>query len=208
MRWYLNTLIAIFLIVVLRFAVVTTAAYAFARLRFRGSRVLFLLILSGMLITPDTTIVSRYLVYKYLALIDTVWAVVIPSAFQVFFLFMLRQFFIGIPKDLTEAAIIDGCSHFQIYYKIILPLTRPALISMVLFTFIWTWNNFIDPFIFINRPEIQLISVGLQYFTDQNGSLYALQMTGATFGIIPPIIIFGITQKYFVQGIAATGIKG
>jgi multiple sugar transport system permease protein len=206
--WYFNTLLTILLIIVLRFVVVTTSAYAFARLKFRGSRILFLVILSGMLITPDTTIVARYLIYQYLSITDSLWAVVIPSSFQVFFLFMLRQFFIGIPTDLTEAAIIDGCSHFQIYYKIILPLTKPALITMILFTFIWTWNNFIDPFVFISRPERQLISVGLQYFTDQNGSLYALQMTGATFGIILPIILFAFTQKYFVQGVASSGIKG
>jgi len=206
--WYLNTLITIILTIALRFIVVTTAAYAFARLNFRGSRVLFLFILSGMLITPDTTIVARYLIYQYLSITDTLWAVVIPSSFQVFFLFLLRQFFTGIPNDLTEAAIIDGSSHFQIYYKIILPLTKPALITMILFTFIWTWNNFIDPFVFISRPELQLISVGLQYFTDQNGSLYALQMTGATFGIILPIILFAFTQKYFVQGVASSGIKG
>ena len=207
-RWYINTIEIVIFTLLLRGFVVTLAAYAFARLRFRGRNGLFLLVLTGLMITPDTTIVARYLLYKYMGLIDTMWVIIIPGAFSVFFLFMMRQFFFSIPMELSEAALIDGCSHFKIYYSIILPLMKPALMTMTVFTLIWSWNDYTDPFIFITRIERQMISVGLKYFADANGARIGAQMAGASFGVIPPILLFLFTQKYFVEGIASSGIKG
>ncbi len=206
--WYMNSFIVVLATVLLRGLFVTLAAYAFARLQFRFKEVLFLIMIAKMMIPPDTTIVARYLLYNYMHLIDTHWALILPAIFDVFFLFLLRQFFMGIPKEISEAGIIDGCSHFKIYYKIILPLAKPAIVTMVLFTFIWIWNDYISPFVFINDIKIQLLTVGLQYFQGEAGADYALQMAGASIAIIPTVILFSFLQRYFIEGIVAGGVKG
>jgi len=121
---------------------------------------------------------------------------------------MLRQFFMTIPRELSEAAYLDGYGHFRIYWRIVLPLAKPALVTMALFTFIWIWNDYANPFVFINSMKKQLITTGLQFFQSREGANYALQMAGATFAVIPTVILFAFTQRYFVQGIATSGIKG
>ena len=206
--WYWNSIRIVLLTIPLRGFFVSIAAYAFARLQFRGKNLLFLLFMATMMITPEATIVPRYLMYKAMFLVDTQWAIIVPAVFDVFFLFMLRQFFMTIPSELSEAALIDGYGHLRIYYRIILPLSKPALITMVLFTFIWIWNDYVNPFVFINSMKRQLITTGLQFFQSREGANYALQMAGATFAVIPTIILFTFTQRYFIQGVATSGIKG
>lgn len=206
--WYWNSIWVVALCIVFRVLVVSMAAYAFARLRFRGREILFLFLLSTIMVTPDTTIVSRYLLYKYMGLIDTPMAIIIPAAFNVFFMFLMRQFFMGIPYELTEAALVDGCSHYRIFFQVILPLAKPAMMTVILFTFIWTWNDFVTPFLFITPVQKQLLTVGLGFFQNDAGSNISLQMAGASLGIIPPILVFIAAQDYFVEGIASSGIKG
>jgi multiple sugar transport system permease protein len=207
-RWYWNSVRIVLITIPLRGALVSLAAYAFARLTFRGKSFLFLLFMATMMITQEATIVPRYLMYKSIGLIDSQWAIIVPAVVDVFFLFMLRQFFITIPQELSEAALIDGYGHLRIYARIILPLSKPALVTMVLFTFIWLWNDYVNPLVFINSMKKQLITTGLQFFQSREGANYALQMAGATFAVIPTIVLFTFTQKYFVQGIATSGIKG
>lgn len=207
-KWYLNSIVVVAAVIIFRVFFVTMAGYAFARLKFPFKDTLFILVFSIWMIPSDTTIISRYLFYKYLHLIDSLWVVILPAVFDVFLLFLIRQFFMQIPFDLTESALIDGCPHFKIYYLILLPLAKPALLTMVLFTFIWTWNAYAEPFVFINKQEKQLITVGLQYFQEMGGSNIAMQLAGACLGIIPPVVLFIIAQKYFIQGIATSGIKG
>ncbi len=207
-RWYWNSLRIVFLVIPLRGLVVSIAAYAFARLRFAGRNFLFLLFMATMMITPEATLVPRYLLYKSFRLIDTQWAIILPAVFDVFFLFMLRQFFMTIPRELSEAAFLDGYGHLRIWWRIILPLAKPALVTMALFTFIWIWNDYANPFVFINSMKKQLITTGLQFFQSREGANYALQMAGATFAVIPTVLLFAVTQRYFVQGIATSGIKG
>lgn len=206
-KWYWNSIKVVVFTIGFRLVIVTMAAYAFARLKFKGRDALFFLMLATMMIPSDTTIVARFLLYKSLNLIDTQWAIVLPATFDVFFVFMLRQFFMGIPYELNESGLVDGASQYQIYYKIILPLAVPPIITMVLFTFIWTWNDFVNPFIFISSIDRQLVTVGLEYFQQQAGSDYALQMAGACIIVIIPIILFVASQKYFIEGIASSGIK-
>ncbi len=206
--WYWNSIRIVLITIPLRGFLVSLAAYAFARLRFRGKDFLFLLFVATMMITPEATIVPRFLLYKTMSLVDTQWAVIVPAVFDVFFLFMLRQFFMTIPRELSEAAFIDGYGHLRIWYTIILPLSKPALVTMALFTFIWIWNDYVNPFVFINSMNKQLITTGLQFFQAREGANYALQMAGATFAVIPTVILFTFTQRYFVQGIATSGIKG
>lgn len=206
--WYWNSIRITLITIPVRGFLVSLAAYAFARLKFRWKNVLFLLFMATMMITPEATIVPRYLMYKGMGLVDTQWAIVVPAIFDVFFLFMLRQFFQTVPRELSEAAFLDGYGHFSIYLRIVLPLSKPALVTMVLFTFIWMWNDYVNPFVFINSMEKQMITTGLQFFQAREGANYALQMAGATFAVIPTVILFTFTQKYFVQGIATSGIKG
>ena len=206
--WYGNSVRITLITIPVRGFLVSLAAYAFARMRFRGKNTLFLLFMATMMITPEATIIPRYLMYKGMGLVDTQWAIVVPAVFDVFFLFMLRQFFTTIPRELSEAAFLDGYGHFAIYRRIVLPLSKPALVTMVLFTFIWMWNDYVNPFVFINSMQKQMITTGLQFFQAREGANYALQMAGATFAVIPTVILFTFTQRYFVQGIATSGIKG
>lgn len=206
--WYFNSLRVVVLTIVLRGVFVTMAAYAFAKIEFRLKNVLFMIFISTMMITPDTTIVSRFLFYKNIGLTDSYWALVLPAAFDVYFIFMLRQFMMGIPKELSEAAILDGCGHYRIYSRIILPLIKPPLVTMILFTFIWLWNDYANPYIFINTIKSQTLTVGLTTFQGLGGANYALQMAGATLAVIPTVVLFSFLQKYFVEGIASTGVKG
>jgi multiple sugar transport system permease protein len=206
--WYWNSIRIVLITLPVRAFLVSLAAYAFARLRFRGKGFLFLLFMATMMITPEATIIPRFLMYKAFGLVDTQWAIVIPAVFDVLFLFMLRQFFMTIPRELSEAAFLDGYGHLRIYARIVLPLSKPAMVTMVLFTFIWIWNDYVNPFVFINSMQKQLITTGLQFFQAREGANYALQMAGATFGVIPTIILFTVTQRYFVQGVATSGIKG
>ncbi len=206
--WYWNSIRVVLITLPLRAFLVSLAAYAFARLRFRGKDFLFLLFMATMMITPEATIIPRFLMYKAFGLVDTQWAIVFPAVFDVLFLFMLRQFFMTIPRELSEAAFLDGYGHLRIYARIVLPMSKPAMVTMVLFTFIWIWNDYVNPFVFINSMHKQLITTGLQFFQAREGANYALQMAGATFGVIPTIILFTVTQRYFVQGVATSGIKG
>jgi multiple sugar transport system permease protein len=206
--WYLNSIRVVLITIPLRGFFVTLAAYAFARLRFRGRNILFLCCMATMMITPEVTIIPRYLLYKSMGITDTHWAIILPATFDIFFLFMLRQFFITIPRELSEAALIDGYGHFRIYHRIVLPLAKPALVTMVLFTFIWMWNDYVNPFVFITSMKRQLVTVGLQFFQAREGANYALQMAGAAIAVLPTVFMFTFTQKYFIQGITSSGIKG
>lgn len=207
-KWYLNSIIIVTITIVLRVVVVTMAAYAFARLKIPGKNALFVAVFSVWMIPSDTTLVARYLVFKKLSLYGSPWAVILNFTFDVFMLFLIRQFFMRVPQDLTEAAVIDGCSHFKIYTKIMFPLCKPALVTMALFTFIWTWNSFMEPYIFIDKLNNQTLTVGLQYFQSYGGLNIGMVLAGACAGTLPTIILFSFSQKYFIQGIAASGIKG
>jgi multiple sugar transport system permease protein len=207
-KWYLNSFWIVGATIVLRVFVVTLAAYAFARLRIPGKNALFVAVFALWMIPSDTTMVARYLFIRYLHLYGSAWAVILSYTFDVFMLFMIRQFFMQVPMDLTEAAVIDGCSHFKIFYKIMFPLCKPALVTLALFTFIWTWNSFMEPYIFIDKLENQMLTVGLQFFQSQGGLNLGMVLAGACAGTLPTVILFSYAQKYFIQGIAASGIKG
>jgi len=206
--WYMNSLYVVSMVILLRCFIVTMAAYAFARLDFRGKNGIFMMIMSAMMIPGDTTIVAKYILYRYMHLQNTHWVLILPAIADVTFVFLMRQFFMGIPKELSEAALLDGCSHFKIYYRIILPLAKPALLTLVLFTFIWVWNDFVNPYLYITTVKKQLLTAGLQFFQSEFVANISMQTAGACLGIIPAVFLFSIFQKYFVQSIASTGVKG
>ena len=206
-RWYINTGVMVVTNIALKLFIVTITAYAFAKMRFKGRDTLFLVLLSSMMIPPDAVIIPKYVIFKSLHLTDTMWSLILPAIFDVFFVFMLRQAFISIPNELSEAAIIDGCGHFRIYSRIVLPMAGPSIATVIVFTFIWAWNDYMSPYIFISDPQKQMLSVGMKMFQVSNAVDYGLLMAGATLVLIPVLLVFVFAQRFFVQGIATSGMK-
>ncbi len=183
-------------------------AFAFARMDFKGKNVLFILILSVLMVPSQIVMIPSFVVMRELGWIDTFYALITPGIFSAFGVFLLRQFFMSIPKELDEAAKLDGCSFFGIYWRIILPLSRPAMVALAIFAIISTWNDFMWPLIMTNSDEMRVLSIGIASFQGQYATDYPLLMAGALMSTAPMIIVFILLQKHFIQGIAITGSKG
>lgn len=207
-NWYSNTILTVVLAIVFRLLVTIPASYALSRLEFFGKRFIYLFLLATYMVPAETTMVPKYLYFQNIGLLDSIWVIVLPEISEVFYLVLLIEFFRTIPKDFTEAALIDGASHRQILTKLFLPLSKPAIATAILFSFINIWNNFLDPYLFISTTSKQLITPALKYFQERGGANIPVQMAGATLATIPIIILFTITQKYFVAGVSSSGIKG
>lgn len=207
-RWYINTIYVSVLLLALKSIIVTVTGYSFARLRFVGREKLFLLFMMVMMIPGESTLIQRYVLYKYLNLTDSLMVLVIPAIFDVYFVFMMRQAFSVIPFELSEAGIIDGCSNWGVFYKIILPQVKPTIITMILFSFVWSWNDYATPFIFISDTKKTVLSVGIQTFQLTSDADFAVQMAGTTLTLVPILLLFLFLQKYFVKGLVSSGVKG
>ena len=185
------------------------AAYAFARLRFPFKNVLFTLILATMMIPGQITMIPVFVIMKYLGWYDTHFPLWVPHFFgSAFGTFLLRQFFMALPAELDDAAKIDGCNPLQIYYKIFLPLSKPALATLGVLTFLSSWNSLLGPVIYLKTIEKFTLMIGLAFFQGQYYTDYSLLMSGSLISLIPIVLLYIVAQKYFVQGIALTGIKG
>ncbi len=184
------------------------AAYAFARLRFPGRDKLFLLYLATLMIPGQVTIIPNFVIMRYLGWINTYQGLIIPSAFTALGTFLLRQYFLSIPRELEESARIDGASYFQIWWRIILPLAAPALATVAVFSFMGSWNGFLWPFIMVSTPEMRTLTVALRSFQTEYGTEWTLLMAGSLLALLPMLIIFLAAQRYFVRGIATTGLGG
>jgi multiple sugar transport system permease protein len=186
------------------------AGYAFARMRFRGRSVLFALLLATLFIPTEATIIPNFVLMsrRYLGWYDTYTAQIVPFLVSVFSIFLLRQFFLGVPQELHDAARIDGAGHLRFLWSVGLPLVRPALVTVSLLTFLNSWDAFLWPLIITSRPEIRPIQVMLVQFTSEGGSRYHLLMAGAAFVILPTLVVYLIAQRYFIEGVARTGIRG
>lgn len=206
--WYSNTVITVLAALVFRLLVTMPAAYAFSRLRFPGRVLLLSLLMITLMIPGETTMVPRYLFFKTLGLLDSKWVIILPEISEVFYLMILNRFFASIPRDFTEAAQIDGASHLRILVKIFIPLSMPVIATVVLFSFIYIWNNFLDPFLFITTTSRQMITPALKYFQERGGANVPVQLAGASMAVIPILILFVFTQKFFVSGVSSSGIKG
>jgi multiple sugar transport system permease protein len=207
-NWYTNTIVTVALTIIFRLIATLPAAYAFSRLRFRGRALLMTALMATLMIPGETTMVPRYLFFKQIGLLDSIWVIILPEISEVFYLMLLSGFFASIPKDFTEAAQIDGASHLTILSKICIPLSGPTITTIILFSFIYIWNNFLDPYLFINTTNRQLITPALKYFQERGGANVPVQLAGATLAIFPIIILFVFTQRFFVSGISAGGLKG
>ena len=207
-QWYINTIVMTGATILIKVFIVTLTAYAFSKIHFKGRDVIFLVLLTSLMIPGDIMLIPRYIIFKQLHILDTMWALVLPATFDIYFVFMIRQAFIGIPESISEAAKIDGCKHFQIYYRIILPLAKPSIVTMILFTFVWSWNDYMGPYIFISSLEKQMLSVGIKLFTEGTVTDPALQMAAATLVLVPVLALFLFSQKYFVEGSTSGAVKG
>ncbi|MDR2419384.1 MAG: carbohydrate ABC transporter permease [Treponema sp.] len=186
-------------------------AYAFGRLKFAGRNIWFAIMMITLMLPNHVTTIPRYIIFRMFGWINTYLPLVMPKIFatDAFFIFLLVQFIRGLPTDLDESARIDGCGKFGIYLKIILPLSIPALITTVLFTFLWTWDDFFNQLLYLNSPEMYTVPMGLRLFIDASGiSSWGAMFAMSVVSLLPSFILFFTLQKYFVQGIATTGMKG
>lgn len=191
------------------FQVITSAlgGYALARLKFRGRQALLLLILATLVIPFQILVVPIFLVLKWGHLINTYGALILPTAASGFGIFLLRQFFLTVPVELEEAAALDGANRLQILWRVILPLSRPALVTLFLFTFIGEWNDLFKPLVFTTRPELRTVQLALAEFQEQFTNNWSLLMAAVVIATLPVVGVFLLGQRQFIQGIATTGIK-
>ena len=200
-----------FLAVTISFLQVLTgsfAAYGFAKLRFPGRDWLFLAYLATIAVPWQAYMIPQYLIMEQLGLVDTHLSIILLQAFGAFGVFLMRQYYQSIPDELIEAARIDGLSEYRIWWRIMLPLSRPAIASLGLLTFVSTWNDYMGPFIYFTSNELWTVQLGLRSFVGQYDAQYAMIMTGSVISVVPIVIIFLIGQKQFIQGIATSGLKG
>lgn len=187
----------------------TLVAYGFARLRARGKNVLFMLLLATIMIPREVTIVPRFILFSEAGLVNTFWPLILPAWFGYpFFIFLLRQFFMTIPRDLDDAARIDGASHLQVLLHIILPLSKPALATVAVFAFIGNWTNVLDPLIYIRSTELYTLALGLNLFRGPAYTQFNWLMAVSILTILPVIVIFFIAQRSFIKGVTLTGMGG
>lgn len=186
------------------------AAYGFARLRFPGRDLIFMILLSTLMLPYAVVMIPRYIEFRYLGWIDTWLPLIVPNFFggPVFFIFLLRQFFRTIPRDLSDAARVDGASELRIYWQIIMPLSRPALAVVAIFTFLDNWNDFLGPLIYLSTPEKFTIALGLASFKGLYATQWNYLMAASTIMVLPAVVLFFLAQRHFVRGIVLTGIKG
>lgn len=205
--WMGNSLMVSIATTALVLLLASMAAYSFSRIRFPGSKVLFVLFLSAMMIPGEATLIPLYLLMRDFELLGTRVSLILPAIAGPMGIFILKQFFDGLPKDLEEAARIDGAGFFKIWYRIFLPLSRPALAALGIFTFIGSWNDYVWPLISISDKAYMTITLGLPMFQSSYNQEYALPMTANALAAIPVLIVFLIFQKQIIKGIAFTGGK-
>lgn len=208
-RAYWNSFYITILIVGIQLITASMAAYAFAKIRFPGINLIFVLFLATMMIPKQVTMVPTYMIMSKIGWLDTHLALIVPGAlFNAFSVFLLRQFVMGIPNELEEAAIVDGANPFRVYWSVILPLIRPALAAVGIFSFMGTWNNFLEPLIYLSTPDLFTVPLMLNYFKGLYATDWGLMMAGSTISIIPVLIVYVIAQKHIIEGVALTGVKG
>jgi multiple sugar transport system permease protein len=208
LRWFLNSLLAATGQAILILIVASMAAYALARMEFRGRRVLTAMILATLFIPPVSLLVPNYVIVSQLGWLDSLPAVIVPGAAAAFGVFFLRQFFISLPRELEEAALLDGANRWQIFYKVILPLSKPALATLALLSFLVNWNDFLWPLYVLFSPERLTLQPGLSTLQSAFSTNYATIMVGGVIASIPVLIMYIIAQRFVIEGVSRSGLKG
>jgi len=206
-RWFLNTTIVTVSVVIANLLLCSLAGYAFARIKFFGREVVFILVLATLMIPFQVVMIPTFLIVRKMGLIDTLGALIVPNLASAFGIFLLRQFFRTLPVELEEAARIDGASRLGVLFKIVLPLSGPALATLAVITFLWTWNDFLWPLITIYSPSNFTLQLGLTTFQGAHQTTTNLLMAANVMSMIPVLLLFFVAQRYFIRGIATTGLK-
>ncbi|SHK24134.1 carbohydrate ABC transporter permease [Paramaledivibacter caminithermalis] len=206
--YFLNSIFVSITLTILTLITSIFSAFAFSKLRFWGRDTIFSIFLATMMVPGEVLIIPNYVTLSHLGWINTHLALIVPWIVSVFAIFLLRQFFLGIPDELYYAAKVDGCSDFMYIWSIMVPLAKPALITIAMLKMIYSWNEFLWPLIVTNTPKMRTLPVGLAVFTTEAGSHYHLLMAAATMIILPMIILYIILQKYIIEGVSRSGLKG
>ena len=203
-----NTVILTIVVTLLQLLTSSFAAYSFAKLEFKHKNALFMAYVATIAVPWQVYMVPQFIMMRKMGLNDKLLAMICLQAFSAFGVFMMKQFYEGIPNDLCEAARIDGMSEYKIYARIMLPLSKPALSTLTIFTFVNTWNDYLGPLIYLKTESKKTIQLGLKMFIGQYSTEYGLIIAGSVLSLIPVLIVFLCLQKYFVEGVASTGLKG
>ncbi|WP_409341563.1 carbohydrate ABC transporter permease [Paenibacillus sp. MBLB4367] len=207
LTFYWNTIVTTVAKTIGQLIFCALAAYAFARLEFPGRNFLFLLMLSVLMVPGQVFIIPQYMIMKHLGWLNSLQALIVPGLFSAFGTFLLRQFFMTMPKEMEEAAKLDGCNQFTIFWRIMLPLAKSGLVALAIFTILWSWNDLMWPMIVNNSPEKMVLSVGLASLQGEHTTDYPTMMAGSVLAIWPMIVLFLVFQRSFIEGIALTGSK-
>jgi len=211
-KFFINSLVMCAVAVIGNLISCTMAAYAFARLKFDGRGLWFMIMMATLMLPAHVTLVPQYILFNTFGWVGTYLPILVPKflATDAFFVFLLVQFMRSLPKEIEEAAIIDGCGKFGVFIRIIVPLATPALVTTALFTFLWTWDDFFNHLLYLTRPDTYTVSRALRTFVGDSGAVsnWGGALAMSTLSIVPAFILFFSLQKYFVQGISTTGLKG
>jgi multiple sugar transport system permease protein len=185
------------------------AGFSFAKLKFPGRDYIFVLLLGTMMIPHSVTLIPQYLLMRSLGWLNTFYPLIIPTILtNIYGSFLMRQFYLSVPDELLDSARVDGCSPFTMYFKIALPLSKPALMTLLIITFMGSWNNFFGPLVYLTRPRLFTIQLALSYLNSEAGIEWGLLMAGTVISILPVLLLFLALQRYYVQGVALSGLKG
>ena len=206
--YYWNSIKVTIAATVLQVFVSTLGAYGFSKVNWKGRDQVFMLYLATMMIPPQVTVVSQFIIMREIGLYNTHLGIILLLAFSVYGVFLLRQAMMAVPSSLSEAATIDGAGHWSIYSRIILPLVKPTMATLATLKFVWTWNDYQTPLVFLNSRELYTIQLGMKQFASESGSYYSLIMAAAVSSILPLVIVFLFCQSFVVDGIAAGAVKG
>ncbi|WP_241153634.1 carbohydrate ABC transporter permease [Nocardioides pantholopis] len=208
LRWFLNSMLAAAANALLVVATSALAAYALARLEFRGKRIVFALIISTLFVPPVILVIPNYEIVGRLYWLDTLLAIIVPTAAGAFGVFFLRQFFAQLPRELEESAYLDGANRWQIFFRIVLPLSKPALATLALLSFLTNWNDFLWPVYVLFSPENQTLQAGLSTLQSANSVRYDLLMAGAVVASVPVLLLYLVAQRFVIEGVSRSGLKG
>ena len=207
LNWIWNSLYVAGTAAFLNIILNSMAGYALARLSFPGKKSLFMLILALIMVPGQILLIPNFLIMRNIGLLDTHWSLILPSAINFAFIFMMRQFFINFPKDIEEAAALDGLSRFQVFFKIVVPMARAAIATQGIFSFLGVWNEFMRPLLYISSPHLFTLPLGLEMFNDLYTTHWHLIMAGSVITLVPILILYIILNKYFMQGFRVGGDK-
>lgn len=208
LTYYLNTIKLSIIVTLGQVITCSLAAYSFAKMDYPGRDKIFLCYLATMMVPWHAIMIPQFIIIKNMGFYDSHWSIILMNLFSAFGVFLLRQFMLGIPMELSEAARIDGCGELKIYSQIIMPMCKPGLATLVVFTFNFMWNDYMGPMIYLNTDKLKTIQIGLAAFRTEYGAEYGLIMAGTVCSLLPMVLIYCVAQKYLIEGIAFSGLKG